>query len=108
KTDLTRRHVKLDRWAGLYFHLEHPWDEAPDEFLAEQKLESTGFDSALGTIGGGNHFAEIQTVEKVFDTAAYQDLNLGKQPVVVLVHSGSRGLGDSILRKYVDAHRNEG
>ena len=108
KTDLTRRHVKLDRWAGLYFHLEHPWDEAPDEFLAEQKLESTGFDSALGTIGGGNHFAEIQTVEKVFDAAAYQDLNFGKQPIVVLVHSGSRGLGDSILRKYVDAHRNEG
>lgn len=108
KTDLTRRHAKLDRWAGLYFHLEHPWDETPDEFLAEQQLASTAFDTALGTIGGGNHFAEIQTVEKVFDAAAYQALNLGKQPVVVLVHSGSRGLGDSILRAYVDAHRNEG
>lgn len=108
KTDLMRRHVKLDRWAGLYFHLEHPWDETPDEFLAEQDLASTAFDSALGTIGGGNHFAEIQTVEKVFDTVAYQALGLGKQPVVVLVHSGSRGLGDSILREHVEAHRNVG
>ena len=27
KTDLVRRDAKLDRWAEMYFHLEHPWDE---------------------------------------------------------------------------------
>src|SRR5215813_15374727 len=50
KTDLVRRDVKLDRWAKLQFNLEHPWDGDVSEFLAEQELESTEFDSALGTI----------------------------------------------------------
>src|ERR1700733_4587959 len=35
KTDLVRRDAKLDRWADLYFHLEHPWDEDVSDFLAE-------------------------------------------------------------------------
>ena len=65
KTDLVRRDAKLDRWAELYFHLEHPWDEDVGDFLAASDLESTEFDTALGTIGGGNHFAEVQAVEKV-------------------------------------------
>ena len=25
QTDLVQRDAKLDRWAKLYFHLEHPW-----------------------------------------------------------------------------------
>src|ERR1700753_716561 len=70
ETDMTRRDAKLDRWAERYFHLENPWDEEMGGFLAEHKLESTEFDRALGTIGGGNHFAEIQVVEKVLDADA--------------------------------------
>jgi release factor H-coupled RctB family protein len=108
KTDLIRRDAKLDRWAALRFNLEHPWDEFVDGFLAEHDLESTEFDSALGTIGGGNHFTELQTVEKILDTAEFRTLGLGKQQLVVLVHSGSRGLGESILRTHVDQHFGEG
>ncbi len=108
KTDLVRRDAKLDRWAALRFDLEHPWDEFADGFLAEHNLESTEFDSALGTIGGGNHFAEVQTVEQVLDVAAFKKLGLGKLQLVVLVHSGSRGLGESILRAHVDQHFGNG
>jgi release factor H-coupled RctB family protein len=108
KTDLVRRDVKLDRWAKLQFHLEHPWDEFVSEFLAEHELESTEFDSAMGTIGGGNHFAELQAVEKILDAEAFKKLHLGKEQLVVLVHSGSRGLGESILRAHVDQHFGEG
>src|SRR5258705_7965946 len=64
KTDLVRREAKLDRWARLPFNLEHPWDQFVSDFLAEYDLESTEFDAALGTIGGGNHFAELPAVEK--------------------------------------------
>src|SRR5437879_11024013 len=67
KTDLVRRDVKLDRWVELQFNLEHPWEQFVSDFLAERDLESTEFDSALGTIGGGNHFAELQMVEKVLE-----------------------------------------
>jgi release factor H-coupled RctB family protein len=108
KTDLVRGDVKLDRWAKLSFNLEHPWDQFAGDFLAERDLESTGFDSALGTIGGGNHFAELQTVEKVLDAEGFKKLDLGKQQLVVLVHSGSRDLGESILRAHVDQHFGEG
>jgi len=108
KTDLVRRDVKLDRWAKLQFNLEHPSDEFVSDFLAEQNLESTEFDSALGTIGGGNHFAEVQTVEQVLDVAAFKKLGLGKQQLVVLVHSGSRGFGETILRAHVDQHFGNG
>src|SRR5438552_6225943 len=108
KTDLVRRDAKLDRWARLQFNLEHQWDQFASNFLAERDLESTDFDSALGTIGGGNHFAELQTVEKVLEADEFKKLGLGKQQLVVLVHSGSRGLGESILRAHVDQHFGNG
>jgi len=107
KTDLVRRDAKLDRWAKLPFNLEHPWDESVGDFLAAHDLESTEFDAALGTIGGGNHFAEVQTIEKVLDAVEFAKLGLAKQQLVLLVHSGSRGLGETILRAHVDEHRGE-
>ena len=107
ETDMVRRDAKLDRWAERYFHLEHPWDVEVGGFLAEHDLESTGFDQSLGTIGGGNHFAEIQVVEKVLGADAFKVTGLAKQQLVMLIHSGSRGLGESILRAHVDQHFGE-
>jgi release factor H-coupled RctB family protein len=108
QTDLVRRDAKLDRWAEKYFHLEYAWDGDVGGFLADQSLESTEFDSSLGTIGGGNHFAEVQAVEEILDAGAFKRTGLGKQQLVVLVHSGSRGLGESILRAQVDQYAGNG
>lgn len=104
KTNLLRREVKLDRWAQLRFNLEHPWDEDVSYFLAERDLESTEFDSAMGTVGGGNHFAELQAIEKVVDADEFAKIGIGKQQIVALVHSGSRGLGESIFRAHAARH----
>jgi release factor H-coupled RctB family protein len=108
KTDLVQREIKLNRWAELRFDLEHAWEGDVSEVLTASRLESTEFDEALGTIGGGNHFAELQRVEEVRDATAFKEFGLGKQQLVVLAHSGSRGLGESILRAYVDEHRANG
>ena len=108
KTDLVQREIKLNRWADLRFDLEHPWEGDVQEILATSELESTEFDQALGTLGGGNHFAELQMVDEVLNTRAFKLFGLGKQQLVVLVHSGSRGLGESILRDYVDEHQARG
>ena len=108
KTDLVQRDIKLNRWAGLRFDLEHPWEGDVGEVLATVDLESTEFDKALGTIGGGNHFAELQRVEEILDASAFKRFGLGKQQLVALVHSGSRGLGESVLRAYVDEHQANG
>jgi release factor H-coupled RctB family protein len=109
KTDLSRRSAKrVDRWAALRFNLEHPWNEDISEFLAARALHSTEFDQALGTIGGGNHFAELQAVEHILETAEFQKLGIAKEQLVLLVHSGSRGLGESVLREHVGEHRVDG
>ena len=108
KTDLVQRDIKLNRWADLRFDLEHPWEGEMREVLAASELESTEFDQALGTLGGGNHFAELQMVDEVVDARAFKLFGLGKQQLVVLVHSGSRGLGESILRDYVAEHQASG
>ena len=104
KTDLVRRDAKLDRWATLRFNLEHPWDEYVGDFLAECGLESTEFDESLGTIGGGNHFAELQAVEQIFDAGEFKRFGVGKEQLVTLVHSGSRGLGEVILRDHASEY----
>ncbi|HZR17970.1 MAG TPA: RNA ligase RtcB family protein [Verrucomicrobiae bacterium] len=108
KTDLVQRDIKLNRWSELRYDLEHPWEGDVGEVLDAAELESTEFDEALGTLGGGNHFAELQRVEEVLDASAFKQFGLGKQQLVVLVHSGSRGLGESVLRAYVDEHQANG
>ncbi len=50
----------------------------------------------LGTLGAGNHYLEVQTVEEVLDMAAGQSLGLAAGDVLISVHCGSRGLGHQI------------
>lgn len=59
---------------------------------------------ALGTIGSGNHFAEFQQIETVYDEEALGDLRIDKSSVYLLVHSGSRGYGEYILKKYMEKY----
>lgn len=57
-----------------------------------------------GTLGSGNHFAEVQVVDRVFDDATARALGLSPGQVCVMIHSGSRGLGyqvcDDTLRAW--------
>ncbi|MEM9489426.1 MAG: RtcB family protein [Myxococcota bacterium] len=59
-----------------------------------------GFGAALGTVGGGNHFAEIGRVAEIVDRAAARALGLRKGGLVILCHSGSRGLGKALADKW--------
>jgi tRNA-splicing ligase RtcB len=55
----------------------------------------------LGTMGSGNHFVEVQAVDRVFDAGAANAFGLDERQVAVLVHSGSRGLGHQVCSDYV-------
>ncbi len=55
----------------------------------------------VGTLGSGNHFLEVQYVEKVFDPSRAEPLGLYAGEVVVLIHSGSRGLGHQVCTDYL-------
>lgn len=64
-----------------------------------------GHGASLGTVGGGNHFAEIAEVGEVRDDEAAAALGLAKGRLVVVAHSGSRGLGSALARRWGDATR---
>jgi tRNA-splicing ligase RtcB (3'-phosphate/5'-hydroxy nucleic acid ligase) len=55
----------------------------------------------LGTMGSGNHFVELQHVERVLDEPAAAAYGLSHGQVTVLIHSGSRGLGHQVCTDYV-------
>ena len=51
----------------------------------------------LGTLGAGNHYCEIQVIDKIFDAPAAAKMGLDfVGQVCVMVHSGSRGLGHQV------------
>lgn len=56
----------------------------------------------LGTLGGGNHFLEIQRVDEIFDEEAARAFGLDRvDQVTVSIHSGSRGCGHQIAGDYI-------
>lgn len=57
----------------------------------------------LGTIGSGNHFIEVQDVESIFDDKTARVLGLSKGTVVIMIHTGSRGLGHQVASDYIHA-----
>jgi tRNA-splicing ligase RtcB (3'-phosphate/5'-hydroxy nucleic acid ligase) len=46
-----------------------------------------------GTLGSGNHFLEVQVVDRVFDAEAARAIGISEGEICVMIHSGSRGLG---------------
>ena len=55
----------------------------------------------LGTLGSGNHFLEVQEVERVFDEGSARALGLEPGAVTVMIHCGSRGLGHQVCTDHV-------
>ena len=58
--------------------------------------------SQLGTLGSGNHYLEVQKVEKVFDKKVGDEMGIsGEGQVVVMIHCGSRGFGHQVATDYL-------
>jgi tRNA-splicing ligase RtcB (3'-phosphate/5'-hydroxy nucleic acid ligase) len=55
----------------------------------------------VGSLGSGNHFLEVQAVERVFDPAAARVFGLAEGQVCVMIHCGSRGLGHQVCSDQV-------
>ncbi len=68
--------------------------------LVSQHAKDRGRDQ-LGTLGAGNHFIEISRVAEIFDEKEAQRLNLFPEQIVILIHTGSRGLGHQIATDYI-------
>jgi len=56
----------------------------------------------LGTLGSGNHFLEVQVVDKIYDPAAAKAMGITHEgQVTVMIHTGSRGLGHQVASDYL-------
>jgi tRNA-splicing ligase RtcB len=55
----------------------------------------------VGSLGAGNHFIEIDLVEKIFDPRAAQAMGLQEGNIALQIHCGSRGLGHQVCSDYV-------
>ena len=63
-----------------------------------------GHVEGLGTVGRGNHFVELARVDTVLEPRHAGRLGLAAGDLVLIVHSGSRGLGERILRAHTEAY----
>ncbi len=68
--------------------------------MVSNKAKERGRDQ-LGTLGSGNHFAEVQIVQEIFDEETAKSFGLYKNQIVVLIHTGSRGLGHQVCTDYL-------
>jgi tRNA-splicing ligase RtcB len=70
----------------------------PDAVSERARQRGSG---QLGTVGSGNHFIELQRVERLLDEPCAEAFGLRLDAVTVLIHSGSRGLGHQVCTDYV-------
>jgi release factor H-coupled RctB family protein len=101
--DLAVRKVRVDKAADRLRALDAPWVGDVAGAMAEAGLAPTPFDASLGSIGGGNHFCELQAIEEILEPEAAAKAGLDRSQACLLVHSGSRGLGFSILQRQLAA-----
>src|SRR6516164_428569 len=107
--DLNRVLERGPKWAiehdmGTEADLDHTEERGciagADPHAVSERAKQRGTPQ-LGTLGSGNHFLEVQFVEEVFDEKTAAQYNLHKDTVVLLIHTGWRGLGHQVCTDYV-------
>jgi tRNA-splicing ligase RtcB (3'-phosphate/5'-hydroxy nucleic acid ligase) len=111
---LSRRELAGVLAGGARWAVERGFGEARDLEVLEEggtiagadadEVSQRAFDRGagqLGSLGSGNHFAEIQVVEEIYEPAAAEAFGLFAGQVVVMIHSGSRGLGHQVCTDHL-------
>ena len=108
---------ELDRvlLEGAHWAIEAGYGDVADADHMEERGRLSGADvqevsqrakqrgkEQLGTLGSGNHFAEVQYVAEIFDETTASAFGLNLDQIVVLIHTGSRGLGHQVCTDYLE------
>lgn len=76
--------------------------DMPDPDVITEKAIERGKDQ-LGTLGGGNHFLEIQVVDEIYDPQAAAVMGITQAgQVTIMIHTGSRGFGHQTCQDHLD------
>src|SRR3989449_5854019 len=91
----------------------YAWPEDPEYIETNGRLPDADFSKIseraiargkdqVGSLGAGNHFVEIQKVDKVYDEVAAKALGIDEPGrVCVMIHTGSRGFGHQVATDYI-------
>jgi len=116
ESQLRLSHADLDQVlaTGVRWMVEHGYGEPADMEFCEEHGQMPGADPdqvskrakergrpQAGSLGSGNHFLEVQYVQQVFDGVIAEALGLSEDQIVVLIHTGSRGLGHQVCTDYL-------
>jgi tRNA-splicing ligase RtcB len=100
---------------GVYWAIRNGYGWDQDAEVCEENGRMEGADPSkvsnmarkrgapqLGTLGSGNHFLEVQRVDKIYDSEAAKAIGIEREgQITVLIHCGSRGLGHQICSDYL-------
>ncbi|MBA2852402.1 tRNA-splicing ligase RtcB [Methanococcus maripaludis] len=88
-------------WKKDINHIEeHGKMKEADPTLVSDNAKKRGLPQ-LGSLGSGNHFLEVQYVDEIFDEDAAKTFGVSPDQVVLMIHTGSRGLGHQICADYL-------
>lgn len=105
--------VKGAKWA-----IENNYGVKEDLDHMEENGHMTGADTSkvsdnakkrglpqLGTLGAGNHFLEVQTVDRILEPEIAKSFGIEKQgQICIMIHCGSRGFGHQVASDYLKIH----
>jgi len=100
--------VKGSRWAvekgyGVEDDLTYCEEEGAISGADPQAVSDRAYErgkAQSGTLGSGNHFLEVQVVDKIYDNQAAEVFGVIEGQITVMIHSGSRGLGYQVCEDY--------
>lgn len=73
-----------------------------DRSKVSKKARDRGFPQ-LGSLGAGNHFLEIQVVDRIFDSEVARDFGITSEgQVAIMIHTGSRGFGHQVATDHLE------
>jgi tRNA-splicing ligase RtcB (3'-phosphate/5'-hydroxy nucleic acid ligase) len=107
--DLADACIKGSRWAKgdpytLPGDIERTEDEGSLPGADPDKVSQRAMERGrkqLGTLGGGNHFIEVDLITDLFDEKAARVMGLSRGDLAIQIHTGSRGFGHQICTDYV-------
>ena len=105
QTNTHIRKGKRDKWAKKLINLDMPYEydeNSIEQFISPFGINSERWLTALGTIGGGNHFAELQQIDTIYNKELFEENKMKKENFYLLVHSGSRALGKFIMDSHIE------
>ena len=114
KFQMTKQELKKILEGGAKYIVEKGYGSKEDYLHMEEEGCMKGADfnkvseraikrgiGQLGTLGAGNHFLEVQYVDKIFDKEVAKVFGLKKDQITIMIHCGSRGLGHQVASDYI-------